>query len=657
MGKKKNIHGGTKSFYEEYVDMIGKHTDDELYKRAVMAHYRQNNKSHTNADIEKLRNWKSEDENDKSKEKSRDMLVAYLVKLNTTPFIDPVLSNFVDVFFPDFITPDSQQVDVPKYNKKSEYTLSMYPKPNFSDVTNQSIPYGQSFLTRNVIYDNPADSLLDDIFGVELLLQTLKNSGANIEQMNKDGKPKYEEKYTVKETIDKSQFYAPYTAEPVKKGDKVEDQVAEGERTWDYIGNDTTIRESAKSGYQEMKDDLRTAKEGVWNKTKKLGESIGNNAATGFRLAKKGTNAIASTGKNIASSAIGKTKKATNAIANKTRKLLKDVVLYPWIREHADEIVSVAFSPKDDLILSKTNDSFFVRDVATGKEITNAVTNADIALFGNNYDEHKSTSTQGKKIVTDGKVITITFEGKTITLTSPSIINSINWIDETQFVYGSDDGKVRLYIIPQDTSFTETLKDVDIVKDKIASQGNVYVLKNKDNNNSKVNSVACSANGKYIVSGTNDGDVCLWDFPTDTPTEPIIFKGHFGEVTSVAISHNGKYIVSGSKDCTVRVWDVNTREIFKSGYEDRGHTTTAKRVAKGLATGATEGAKDFATRATEGAKTAANVIVDKPIRLAAKSLSEAASATKQGIVDGYKASKYDSKQNVTKRIKNLQDQN
>lgn len=689
MGEKKNMHGGGKSFFNEYKLMIGEHTNDELYKQAVMAHYRQNNKSHTNADIEKLRNWKFTNENKSKDEKSRDMLVAYLVKLNTTPFIDPVLSNFVDVFFPDFITPDSQQVDVPKYNKKSEYTLSMYPKPNFSDVSNQSIPYGQSFLTRNVIYDNPADSLLDDIFGVELLLQTLKNSGANIEQMNKDGKPKYEEKYTVKETIDKSQFYAPYTAEPIAKGDNVEDSVAEGERTWDYKGNDTTIRESAKSGYQEMKDDFRKAKDGVWNKTKELGESIGNKVVTGFEVAKEGTNAIASTGKSIASSAIGKTKTATNAIANKTRKLLKDVVLYPWIREHADKVVSVAFSPDDTLILSKTLsepiNSFFVRDMATGKEILDA----DISSFGNNYDEHESTSTDGKKIVTQGKLITITFESKIIKLTSPSIINSINWIDETQFVYGSDDGKVRLYIIQQVTqSFDATLKDVGI---KATSQDNVYVLSNKDNskinsiaysvngkyivsgsddgnvrkwmddftgdptilNNNeknKVNSVACSADGKYVVSGANYGNVRLWDFSTVTSPDPIIFKGHFEDVTSVAISSNGKYIASGSDDCTVRVWDVNTREIFKSGYEDQGYTTWAKNNAKYGAELTTRVAKGVATGATEGAKIAANAIVDNP---ATRAPAQIARKTKQKIVKEYDASKYGSKQNVTKRIQKL----
>ena len=47
------------------------------------------------------------------------------------------------------------------------------------------------------------------------------------------------------------------------------------------------------------------------------------------------------------------------------------------------------------------------------------------------------------------------------------------------------------------------------------------------------------------------------------------FKGHTGSVYSVAISPNGKYIVSGSWDKTIKLWDINTGELIRTF---KGHT-------------------------------------------------------------------------------------
>jgi WD40 repeat protein len=69
-----------------------------------------------------------------------------------------------------------------------------------------------------------------------------------------------------------------------------------------------------------------------------------------------------------------------------------------------------------------------------------------------------------------------------------------------------------------------------------------------------VNSVAFSSNRSYIVSGSNDGKVCIWDAVSSVAQH--ILEGHTGCVTSVAYSPDGSLIVSGSYDCTVRIWDA-----------------------------------------------------------------------------------------------------
>ena len=66
--------------------------------------------------------------------------------------------------------------------------------------------------------------------------------------------------------------------------------------------------------------------------------------------------------------------------------------------------------------------------------------------------------------------------------------------------------------------------------------------------------VAFSADGKYIVSGSYDRTVRMWDAETGDPVgEPLI--GHSDPVECVAFSGD-TCIKSASLDGTVRIWDV-----------------------------------------------------------------------------------------------------
>jgi WD40 repeat protein len=74
--------------------------------------------------------------------------------------------------------------------------------------------------------------------------------------------------------------------------------------------------------------------------------------------------------------------------------------------------------------------------------------------------------------------------------------------------------------------------------------------------NGGINSVACSLDESYIVSGSDDKAVRLWD--AQTGKELAVLQGHGESVLSVAFSPDGAHIVSGSEDRTVRVWDAQT---------------------------------------------------------------------------------------------------
>lgn len=86
--------------------------------------------------------------------------------------------------------------------------------------------------------------------------------------------------------------------------------------------------------------------------------------------------------------------------------------------------------------------------------------------------------------------------------------------------------------------------------------------------------VACSPDGRRIVTGSFDHTARIWD--ADEGTELLVLRGHRREVRAVAFSPDGRRVVTGSADRTARVWDVATgRE--QSRLE--GHTGWVTSVA------------------------------------------------------------------------------
>jgi tricorn protease-like protein len=83
----------------------------------------------------------------------------------------------------------------------------------------------------------------------------------------------------------------------------------------------------------------------------------------------------------------------------------------------------------------------------------------------------------------------------------------------------------------------------------------------------EVVSLAISADGKTLASGSKDRTIRLWDLPTGK--ERAVLRGHAACVDALAIAADGKTLASGSKDGTITLWDLATgkqRASFK-GHE------------------------------------------------------------------------------------------
>ncbi|MBV9385890.1 MAG: hypothetical protein JOZ78_05615 [Chroococcidiopsidaceae cyanobacterium CP_BM_ER_R8_30] len=87
-------------------------------------------------------------------------------------------------------------------------------------------------------------------------------------------------------------------------------------------------------------------------------------------------------------------------------------------------------------------------------------------------------------------------------------------------------------------------------------------------------SVAFSSDGKFLVTGDKDYEICLWQVAEGT--QVFAYRGHTGQVNSVAFSPDGHILTSGSSDCTVKLWDVDTGQCLKTLQE---HTEQVASVA------------------------------------------------------------------------------
>jgi len=76
-----------------------------------------------------------------------------------------------------------------------------------------------------------------------------------------------------------------------------------------------------------------------------------------------------------------------------------------------------------------------------------------------------------------------------------------------------------------------------------------------------VSSIAISRDSKYVISGSWDKTLRLWDLTTMSTKQ--LFTGHTKDVLSVAFSNDNRMILSGSMDKTMRLWNAKGEMKFE----------------------------------------------------------------------------------------------
>jgi WD40 repeat protein len=104
---------------------------------------------------------------------------------------------------------------------------------------------------------------------------------------------------------------------------------------------------------------------------------------------------------------------------------------------------------------------------------------------------------------------------------------------------------------------------------------------------SLVYSVCLSADGKHMLTTSQDRTLRLWD--TATGKSLRVFQGHTAGIRCAALSADGRHVLSGGDDKTVRLWDAMTGKELHTMV---GHDLRVSSVAFGPAGKAMSGGGD-----------------------------------------------------------------
>ncbi len=269
---------------------------------------------------------------------------------------------------------------------------------------------------------------------------------------------------------------------------------------------------------------------------------------------------------NVAFSADGKTL-ATGSIDRQLRLWNVDTgQLLATLTGHSNQIYSLKFSPDGKLLASGGKDGKTILwDVQTAQQ----------------FKTHQGDS---------GTVMGIGFapDGKTLVMASTKIVRWNFDSGEAQATatglfngYG-EHWKGTLVGISPDCSQVGVGSDSGIIIWDATSGQKISTLRGHTD---QVSSVAFSADGKTLVSGSWDRTVKLWDIATGK--EKSTLRGHTNHVFDVAFSADSTVIASAGRDLTVRLWDATTGQpltTFK-GHSGAIATLAFSPVGNKLASG------------------------------------------------------------------------
>ena len=87
-----------------------------------------------------------------------------------------------------------------------------------------------------------------------------------------------------------------------------------------------------------------------------------------------------------------------------------------------------------------------------------------------------------------------------------------------------------------------------------------------------VNCASFGPNGEYLVSGSEDGIVRLWESKSGRLLSKL--QSHKGGVSAIAVDPKGKFIASGANDGWIQTWDLQRARRHWVSKWQKGYLTS-----------------------------------------------------------------------------------
>ena len=205
----------------------------------------------------------------------------------------------------------------------------------------------------------------------------------------------------------------------------------------------------------------------------------------------------------------------------------------PIVIDHQDTVRSVAFSPSGDRIVTRSEDRM-VRIWKADDRDEPVLLEGHQGVVGS-----EAFSSSGDRIVTISPHGKAHWEADGSDRDEPVVVEGYKVVSAAfspsgdRIVTGSEDGMVRIWE---------------------ADGYPVVVLRGHQDD---VESAAFSPSGDRIVTGSSDGRARIWKADGSDRDDPLVLEGHERHVLSVAFSPSGDRIVTGSEDKTARIWKAD----------------------------------------------------------------------------------------------------
>ena len=219
---------------------------------------------------------------------------------------------------------------------------------------------------------------------------------------------------------------------------------------------------------------------------------------------------------------------------------------------HDDAVQAVAFSPDDAFVLTGSED-----DAARLWEIRSGV---EVHRWGHREQVNDVTfSPDGSLAVTssDDKTARIweVSSGREISgspLIHSNEIGEVEFSPEGRWLATMAEDHVRIWYFEDQRQFPTVMGA------------------------RRVQSGVLSPDGKWVATGTTDGQVAMWDAVTGQPRWPMPGRRHEGAVIHVAIDQSGSLLASCGDDGRLCVWHAGTGALVGSPMEHKDRVNWAE---------------------------------------------------------------------------------